>query len=180
MKNRFMRIAIEEALRGVNAGHGGPFGAVVVRRGTVEGRAHNEVLRTGDPTAHAEVLAIRKAAARLRSHNLSSCTLYTTCEPCPMCLGAALWARIPRIVFGCTGGDAARLGFSDREIRELLGSHRGRLRSREGERIRSSPAEPPAGKTRIKRTGPAMVNMGRKECLAVFSHWEQHPRHRLY
>ena len=180
MKNQFMRTAIEEAQRGVDAGHGGPFGAVVVRRGAVVGRAHNEVLKTGDPTAHAEVLAIRRAAARIRSHDLSSCTLYTTCEPCPMCLGAAAWARIRKIVFGCTGEDAARLGFSDCEIREFLGARPGALPAPGRKRTRSTPAKSPAGEARIQRTAPAMVNRGREECLSVFSHWERHPEHRLY
>lgn len=105
--------AAREAQKGVLGGHGGPFGAVIVKDGTLLASAHNEVIKRNDPTAHAEVLAIRKAAKRLGSFDLSGCELYTTCEPCPMCMGAVLWARIGRVVFGVDRQDAASIGFDD-------------------------------------------------------------------
>ena len=108
-----MRQAIEIALEGVHAGHGGPFGALVVRAGRVIGSGCNRVLRDNDPTAHAEVVAIRRACAALESFRLEGCELYTTCEPCPMCLGAIYWSRIERVVYACDRSDAARAGFDD-------------------------------------------------------------------
>jgi tRNA(Arg) A34 adenosine deaminase TadA len=98
------------------SGRNGPFGAVVARGGEVVGEGWNRVVELGDPTAHAEVLANRDAAARLGSHELSGCVLYSSCEPCPMCLAAAYWARIPRVVFAASKEDAARAGFDDADI----------------------------------------------------------------
>lgn len=108
-----MALAVEEARRGVEAGHGGPFGAVIVRNGEVVARAHNTVLLTKDPTAHAEINAIREASQRLGRFDLGDCVLFTTCEPCPMCLSAILWARIPEVYEGATRRDAAEAGFDD-------------------------------------------------------------------
>ena len=116
MQRQFMHEAIELALRGVRAGDGGPFGAVVVRDGEVVGRGWNRVVGGIDPTAHAEVEAIRDAARRLGRFHLDGCALYTTCEPCPMCLGAAYWAHIGHIYYAMSGEDAAAIGFSDRWI----------------------------------------------------------------
>ncbi|MFN0244823.1 MAG: nucleoside deaminase [Planctomycetota bacterium] len=110
---RWMRAAIELALDGVRRGAGGPFGAVVVRDGAVLGSACNEVLATSDPTAHAEVVAIRRACAAAKSFSLQGCALFTSCEPCPMCLGAIYWSRIERVYFACTRADAAHAGFDD-------------------------------------------------------------------
>jgi len=104
--------ALELARASVAAG-GGPFGAVVARDGAVLGEGTNRVTATHDPTAHAEVVALRAAAARLGTHDLSGATLYASCEPCPMCLGAALWARVARVVFAATRDDAAAAGFDD-------------------------------------------------------------------
>jgi tRNA(Arg) A34 adenosine deaminase TadA len=98
------------------SGRNGPFGAVVARGGEVVGEGWNRVVELGDPTAHAEVLAIRDAAARSGTHELSDCVLYSSCEPCPMCLAAAYWARIPRVVFSASKEDAARAGFDDADI----------------------------------------------------------------
>lgn len=118
--NEFMQTALEEAIRGVKMNHGGPFGAVVVRDGKIVSRGHNRVVETCDPTAHAEVIAIREASRILGRFDLSDCTLYTTCEPCPMCLGAILWARIGRVVFGCSRADAASAGFDDSEFHDVF------------------------------------------------------------
>jgi len=112
-QKKFMREAIKLAELGMRGGRGGPFGCVVVRQGEIVGRGHNRVTSTNDPTAHAEVVAIRRACTRLRSFSLAGCTLYTSCEPCPMCLGAAYWARVDRLVFAASRQDAATAGFDD-------------------------------------------------------------------
>jgi tRNA(Arg) A34 adenosine deaminase TadA len=112
-RETFMREAIREAERGMRSGRGGPFGCVIVRRGEVVGRGSNCVTSTNDPTAHAEVTAIRAACAALQTFQLTDCELYTSCEPCPMCLAAIYWARIPAIFYGNTRGDAAAIGFDD-------------------------------------------------------------------
>jgi guanine deaminase len=109
----FLRMAIEVARTGMNNGKGGPFGAVVVRDGEVVGQSPNCVTSTNDPTAHAEVMAIRDACQRLGTFQLEGCTLYTSCEPCPMCLGAIYWARPARVVYAATHADAATAGFDD-------------------------------------------------------------------
>jgi guanine deaminase len=115
-----MRRAIALGRRGMTVGDGGPFGAVVVRRGATVGEGWNRVVATGDPTAHGEIVAIRAACRRLATFSLAGCDLYTTGEPCPMCLGAIYWARLDRVFFGFTIADAARIGFDDRVIfREL-------------------------------------------------------------
>lgn len=116
--NEYMKLAVEEARAGVAAGHGGPFGAVVVRDGVVIARGHNRVVETNDPTAHAEITAIRGAASILGRFDLSDCVLYTTCEPCPMCFSAAAWARIPLVYYGANRSDAAKAGFDDAAIYE--------------------------------------------------------------
>jgi guanine deaminase len=109
----FMREAIKEAEAGMRHGRGGPFGCVVVRRGEIIARGNNRVTSTNDPTAHAEITAIREACARLRAFSLADCELYTSCEPCPMCLAAVYWARIPTLYYGNTRADAAAIGFDD-------------------------------------------------------------------
>ena len=108
-----MREAIRLASDGVQGGRGGPFGCVVVRHGTIVGRGNNRVTSTNDPTAHAEVTAIRDACTRLSTFQLTDCELYTSCEPCPMCLSAIYWARIPTVYYGNTRQDAAAIGFDD-------------------------------------------------------------------
>jgi len=117
----FMREAIALASRGVERGDGGPFGAVVAQGGRIIGRGWNRVVGASDPTAHAEIIAIRDAARRLGTFRLSGCELFATCEPCPMCLGAAYWARLERIFYAASGSDAAAMGFDDLFIREELG-----------------------------------------------------------
>ena len=110
---RFMRRAIELAQRGVDDGLGGPFGCVVVKDGNIIGEGCNQVTSTNDPTAHAEVVAVREACRNLGSFQLTGCDVYTSCEPCPMCLGAIYWARPSRIFIAGTREDAAAAGFDD-------------------------------------------------------------------
>ena len=109
----FMRQAIELATENVTSGRGGPFGAVIVKDGVAIAAAANVVTATNDPTAHAEITAIRKACAALGAFSLEGCELYTSCEPCPMCLAATYWARCERIFYGCNAADAAKAGFDD-------------------------------------------------------------------
>ena len=111
--SRFMLLAVETARQGILSNYGGPFGAVIVQDEQVVSRAHNEVLGSNDPTAHAEIVAIRRAAERLERYDLSDCTLYSTCEPCPMCLAAIHWAGIRNLVIGADRNDAAGGGFDD-------------------------------------------------------------------
>ncbi len=111
-----MRRAIELSLARMRAGQGGPFGAVVVRRGKVVGLGWNQVTSANDPTAHAEVVAIRKACSRLKTFCLDDCQLYTSCEPCPMCLAAMYWARLGAVYYGNTRKDAAAIAFDDEFI----------------------------------------------------------------
>ena len=118
--NSFMARAYEEALFGMRHNHGGPFGAVIVKDAEVLAAAHNEVLKTKDPTAHAEINVIREASSKLQNFDLSGCELYTTCEPCPMCLGAILWSRIDKVYYGATKEDAAKGGFDDAVFYDVL------------------------------------------------------------
>ncbi len=115
-----MATAIAEARAGMAAGHGGPFGAVVLKGDDIVGRGHNRVLSSHDPTAHAEVTALRDAAQTLGTHVLSGCVLVTTCEPCPMCFSAAFWSRIDGIVYAATRHDAAAVGFDDAKLYDIL------------------------------------------------------------
>lgn len=108
-----MQRAIELAREGVQSGHGGPFGCVIVKYGKVVGEGFNRVTSSCDPTAHAEVVAIRNACKNLNDFQLTDCEIYTTCEPCPMCLGAIYWARPDRVYFAATREDAARVDFDD-------------------------------------------------------------------
>ena len=120
MTNPFMARAIELAIENVRSGNGGPFGAIVVRDGRIVGEGTNRVTSSNDPTAHAEVVAIRAACTALNSFQLDGCDLYTTCEPCPMCLGAIYWARPARVFFASTAADAAAAGFDDAFIYEQI------------------------------------------------------------
>jgi len=124
MDNPFMARAIQLSIENVYSGRGGPFGAVVVKDGAIIGEAANQVTSTNDPTAHAEVLAIRAACRKLGSFELVGCEIYTSCEPCPMCLGAIYWARLARIYFGNADADASKIGFDDSVIyREIARPH---------------------------------------------------------
>lgn len=148
--HRWMRLAITESLKGMRSGDGGPFGCVIVRQGRVIARGHNRVIRTNDPTAHAEVIAIRRAAKRLGRFDLSDCVLYTSCEPCPMCLSAIYWARIPEVFYGNTKRDAERIGFADDFIYAELAL------PREKRRLRMTP-------------------LLRQEANAAFAEWRNKP-----
>ena len=116
-----MRQAIAEAREGIHAGHGGPFGTVIVKDGKIVGRGHNCVLLLNDPTCHGEVAAIRDAGKNLNTFDLSGCELYTTGEPCHMCLCACMWANISKIYYGCTIEDNSIIGFRDGKFDEIFG-----------------------------------------------------------
>ena len=116
-----MRQAIAEAREGINAGHGGPFGTVIVKDGKIVGRGHNCVILLNDPTCHGEVAAIRDAGKNLGTFDLSGCELYTTGEPCHMCLCACMWANISKIYYGCTIEDNSIIGFRDGKFDEIFG-----------------------------------------------------------
>jgi guanine deaminase len=111
----YLSRAIEIASRGISEG-GGPFGAVIVKDDKIIAEAYNRVVLSNDPTAHAEILAIRQASLVLKSHELNDCTLYSSCEPCPMCLGAIYWSGISKVIYSCDRTDAERAGFSDKLI----------------------------------------------------------------
>ena len=147
---QFMRRAIELARQGVDANAGGPFGCVVVKNGEIIGEGNNRVTSTNDPTAHAEIIAVREACAHLGNFQLDGCTIYTSCEPCPMCLGAIYWARPDRVFYACTRDDAAKIGFDDDFIYEEL------------------------EKTNNDREMVA-VELMREEALEVFRSWAQKP-----
>lgn len=115
-RNNFMDEAVRLARHGMNNNCGGPFGAVVVKNGQIISRGNNEVSSTNDPTAHAEVVAIRKACKVLDSFQLEGCVIYTSCEPCPMCLGAIYWARPDKVYYACDRHDAADINFDDQFI----------------------------------------------------------------
>ena len=119
--NPFMQIAIDEARKGICNGDGGPFGSVVVKEGRVIGQGHNCVLTNHDSTCHGEISAIRNAEQTLQTHDLSDCDLYTTGEPCLMCLAACLWANIKKVYYGCTISDNALIGFRDEAFDKLMG-----------------------------------------------------------
>ena len=144
-----MARAIQLSVDNVHAG-GGPFGSVVVKNGAIIAEGVNRVTSTNDPTAHAEVSAIRAACAKLGAFELKGCDLYTSCEPCPMCLGAIYWARLARVYFGNLAADAAKIGFDDAFIyREIAQPH---------------------GQREIP-----MIQMMRQEALAAFRQWEEKP-----
>ncbi len=142
-----MRRAISLAQKGIDSNSGGPFGAVVVKAGEIVGEGCNQVTSTNDPTAHAEVVAIRNACKNLDSFQLDGCVLYTSCEPCPMCLGAIYWARPSKIFYAATHIDAANIGFDDQFIYEEI--------------------EKKARDRQIKT-----INLLREEGLKVFKNWE--------
>ncbi len=111
-----MKKAISLAQKGMEKGDGGPFGAVIVKNGKIVGSGWNQVLKTNDPTAHAEIVAIRDACAKLNNYWLENCYIYANCEPCPMCLAAIYWARLNKLFYGATRKDAADIGFNDNLI----------------------------------------------------------------
>ena len=150
-----MREAIRLSIQMMRRGKGGPFGAVVVRHGKVVGRGSNQVTSHNDPTAHAEILAIREACKRLKTFQLDDCDLYTSCEPCPMCLSAIYWARLGRVFYANTRQDAARIDFDDEFIYREVAL--------------------PIGKRKLK-----MKQLLREEALAAFAEWEQKTDKILY
>lgn len=155
MTNVFMARAIRLSIESVHLGRGGPFGAVIVRNGEVIAEGTNQVTSRNDPTAHAEILAIRQACEKLGTFELKDCDLYTSCEPCPMCLGAIYWARLAHIYFANTAADAAKIGFDDSFIySELQLTHSAR---------------------HIDTT-----QMMREEALAAFRAWAEKPDKILY
>ena len=119
-QNRYMQIAIDEAREGIRNGHGGPFGTAIVKDGVLISSGHNRVLTNNDPTCHGEVDAIRKACQKLGTHDLSGCELYTTGEPCHMCLCACMWANISKVYYGCTIEDNSLLGFRDGDFDSMF------------------------------------------------------------
>ena len=119
--NKYMELAIREAREGIEHGHGGPFGTIIVKDGEIVGRGHNCVLRDNDATCHGEVAAIREAGKRLGTFDLSGCELYTTGEPCHMCLCACMWANISKIYYGCTIEDNGMIGFRDDKYDRIFG-----------------------------------------------------------
>ena len=119
--NKYMQIANECAEHGANCGEGGPFGAVIVdKEGKIIAKGNNMVLKNNDPTAHAEVTVIREACRKLGTYDLSGYILYTSCEPCPMCLSAIIWANIKEVYYACTRNDAGKIGFRDDVIYDYL------------------------------------------------------------
>jgi guanine deaminase len=146
--NQFMRLAIEAARKGVESGMGGPFGAVIVRDDEVISVAHNEVIGTNDPTAHAEVIAIRRASAKLGRFDLSDCAIYSTCEPCPMCLTAIHCAGIKELYFGADRHDSAVGGFDPDYIYQVA-----------------------AGTADSPLLRPTIID--RRECVALFHDWSK-------
>ena len=151
--NRYMKEAIAEAKEGIENGHSGPFGCVIVKDGEIVGKGHNRVLINNDPTAHGEVQAIREAGKNLRTHDLKGCVLYTTGEPCPMCLCAIMWANIEKVYYGCTIKDNALIGFRDEKFDKILSG-------------------------RDKMPG-FLGEIDRKECLELFDYYNQ-LNHELY
>lgn len=119
-QTKWMKEALKEAYIGIRAGDGGPFGTVIVQDGRIVGRGHNRVLLRRDPTCHGEMEAIRDACKTLGTHDLSGCELYTTAEPCPMCLGGILWANIDQVYFGCNRADTDDIGFRDNKFYQYL------------------------------------------------------------
>ena len=144
---QFMQRAIRIAQNGIDKNAGGPFGAVVVKNGEIISEGWNQVTSTNDPTAHAEIMAIREACRRLDSFQLEDCVLYTSCEPCPMCLGAIYWARPKKIFYACTREDAAKVGFDDQFIYDEIAGE--------------------IGERKIET-----INFMREESLVVFENWE--------
>jgi len=150
MHNPFMARAIQLSLDNVRSGRGGPFGAVVVKNGSIVAEGVNLVPESNDPTAHAEVVAIRAACAHLRSFTLKGCEMYASCEPCPMCLGAIYWAHLDRVYFANDAADASQIGFDDNFIYQEFG-------------------KPIAG-----RAIP-MIQIMRPEALTAFQAWKEKP-----
>lgn len=146
-QQEFMDRAIQLGIAGMNRNEGGPFGAVVVQNNVIVGEGNNQVILLNDPTAHAEVVAIRNACKNLGVYQLTDCIIYSSCEPCPMCLGSIYWARPLKVFFGCTREDAADVGFDDNFIYEEL-------------------------KVQHQYRKIPFLNQGRKSALSAFQIWK--------
>ncbi|MBK7506089.1 MAG: nucleoside deaminase [Bacteroidetes bacterium] len=146
-KIEFMLRAIELSKNGLESGKGGPFGCVIVKDGKIIGEGNNQVTSTNDPTAHAEMVAIRNACKNINSFQLEGCEVYTSCEPCPMCLGAIYWARPDKIYFANNRSDAAEIGFDDAFIYDEIGE-------------------------KIENRKIQMEPLGRMEALEIFKQWK--------
>lgn len=144
----FMQKAIDLSLDGMNSDDGGPFGAVIVKGGEIIAQGNNQVTSENDPTMHAEIVAIREACKKLNTFDLSGCTLYTSCESCPMCLGAIYWAHLDRVYYANTKEDAAQIGFDDAFIYEELSLDKNKRKL-------------------------LMQQMSRREAIEVFQKWEE-------
>lgn len=119
-KEKFMKCANLEAMKNLATKEGGPFGSVIVKNGEIIAKGHNLVLSSHDPTAHGEIVTIRKACNKLHTFDLTGCELYTNAYPCPMCLGAIIWSNIKNVYYGNTAKDAENIGFRDKQIYEFL------------------------------------------------------------
>jgi guanine deaminase len=155
MDNPFMARAIQLSIENVHSGRGGPFAAVIVKDSRIVAEGANQVTSTKDPTAHAEILAIRAACAKLGAFDLHGCEIYTSCEPCPMCLGAIYWARLSRVYFANAAADAASIGFDDSLI------------------YREIPLP-------LTQRAIPMIQMMRDQALAAFQAWQQKPNKIVY
>jgi tRNA(Arg) A34 adenosine deaminase TadA len=146
----FMQRAIDLAEKGIDSNAGGPFGAVIVKDNKIISEGYNKVTSTNDPTAHAEIIAIKAACKKLNSFQLDDCTIYTSCEPCPMCLGAIYWARPKNVFYACKREDAAMIDFDDQFIYDEL-------------------------KKQIDERRIEFKNIMKKEALKVFKKWKEKP-----
>lgn len=144
--NKFIKSAILEAQKGIYAGHGGPFGCVIVKDNKIIAKGHNKVIKNNDPTCHGEIEAIRKACKKLNNFSLSGCQLYTTGEPCPMCLSAIVWANIDKVYYGATLKDNEIIGFRDIKIDNMFGGR--------------------------KNLGKFLTCIDRNECLKLFEEYK--------
>ena len=154
--NQFMAEAIREAERGIARGHGGPFGAVVVRGGKIVGRGHNQVIKQNNPTAHSEIVAIADAGRRLKTHDLAGCDIYMTGEPCVMCLCATMWANIDNVYYGCTLQDNENIGFRDEKFEIALNIDRSRVKF------------------------PGITQLDRDHCVQLFERYRALPNRKTY
>lgn len=154
IKMKYMKLAIEQAQVGIHSRHGGPFGSVIVRDGEIIGMGHNMVLQNNDSTAHGEVVAIRNAEQSLGTYDLSGAEIYTTGEPCPMCLAACMWANITKVYYGCTISDNESIGFRDAKFDQLLGGRLG--------------------------MSDYLQQIGRDECLELFEEYNQMDGKNIY
>ena len=146
----FMQRAIDLAEKGIDSNAGGPFGAVIVKDNKIISEGYNKVTSTNDPTAHAEIIAIKAACKKLNSFQLDDCTIYTSCEPCPMCLGAIYWARPKKVFYACNREDAAMIDFDDQFVYDEL-------------------------KKQIDERRIEFKNIMKKEALKVFKKWKEKP-----